>query len=120
MAGILSSSALPGSHMPHIIFISANGTAETVEGPVGQSVMEVAKRHGIDGIVGECGGSCACATCHVHVAPEWREAVGPPLPDEKDMLDFVSDRQEGSRLSCQIRLREALDGLVVHTPARQG
>lgn len=106
--------------MPHITFISSTGAGRTVEGPVGQSVMEIAKRHGVDGIVGECGGCCACATCHVHVAADWRERVGPPSADEADMLEFVSERREGSRLSCQIRVREALDGLVVHTPERQG
>jgi len=106
--------------MPRIIFISATGAPQTVDGPIGQSVMEVARRGGVEGIIGECGGSCACATCHVAIAPEWQAQVGPPSAEESDMLDFVSDRQAGSRLSCQIRLREALDGLVVHVPARQG
>lgn len=106
--------------MPRITFIDRLGEERTVEGSVGQSVMDVAKRHGIDGIVGECGGSRACATCHVHVASEWRAVVGDADRDESDLLDFVADRKDDSRLSCQIRLRPVLDGLVVRTPLRQG
>lgn len=106
--------------MPQIIFISSHGIEHRVEGDVGQSVMEVAKRGGIEAIVGECGGSCACATCHVYVDNNWRDIAGAPSPDEADMLDFVSDRRAESRLSCQIRLRPELDGLIVRTPERQG
>lgn len=106
--------------MPHVTFIDTAGAVRTVEGDIGQSVMEVARRNGVPGIVAECGGSCACATCHVYVAADWNEAVGPPSADEGDMLDFVADRRPGSRLSCQIRLRPVLDGLIVHTPDRQG
>lgn len=103
-----------------VTFISQSGERRTVSGDIGQSVMEIARRGGVDGIIGECGGCCACATCHVYVAPEWAGIVGPPSTDENDMLDFVHDRQAYSRLSCQIRLRPDLDGLVVTTPARQG
>lgn len=106
--------------MPHVIFINPDGSRQPVEGHVGQSVMEIARQAGIDGIVGECGGHCACATCHVCVAPEWFGETGPPDDDESDMLDFTAaKRQPTSRLSCQIRLRPALDGLIVHTPERQ-
>lgn len=103
--------------MPRITFIDAHGAERIAEGDVGQSVMEIAKRNGVDGIIGECGGSCACATCHVFVDPEWWSTVGPPSADESEMLDFAGDRRRHSRLSCQIRLRADLDGLVVRTPA---
>lgn len=106
--------------MPRITFIDHLGVERSVEGDIGQSVMEVARRNGVAGIVGECGGSCACATCHVHVADEWRAAVGDADENESDLLGFVPDRRADSRLSCQIRLRPALDGLVVTTPERQG
>jgi 2Fe-2S ferredoxin len=105
--------------MPHVTYISAEGTARTVCGDAGQSVMEVARRNGIEGIVGECGGSCACATCHVYIDEQWREAAGPPSPDEAEMLGFVFDRRPESRLSCQVRLNPTLDGLIVRTPDRQ-
>lgn len=105
--------------MPHVTFITPSGAMRTVEGDIGQSVMEVARRNGVEGIVGECGGSAACATCHVYVEADWRGITGAPSTDEADMLDFVFERRAESRLSCQIRLRPSLDGLVVRTPARQ-
>ena len=106
--------------MARVTFIDPSGVQRNVEGDVGQSVMEVARRNGVEGIVGECGGCCACATCHVYVDEDWAGPVGAPFADEADMLDFAYDRRECSRLSCQIRLRAELDGLVVHTPERQG
>ncbi|WP_313807615.1 2Fe-2S iron-sulfur cluster-binding protein [Sphingobium sp.] len=105
--------------MPRITFIAPSGVQRTFDGEVGQSVMEIAKRNGVEGIVGECGGSCACSTCHIYVDDAWRLAVGPPSPDEADMLDFAYDRRTTSRLACQIRLHPELDGLIVHTPERQ-
>lgn len=105
--------------MPSVTFIAPTGARRVIEGDVGQSVMEIAKRGAVEGIVAECGGSCACATCHVYVDDSWRERAGPPSPDESDMLDFAYDRRPESRLSCQIRLRPELDGLIVHTPERQ-
>ncbi|HEY8564051.1 MAG TPA: 2Fe-2S iron-sulfur cluster-binding protein [Beijerinckiaceae bacterium] len=106
--------------MVKITFIEANGTARTVEAEEGATVMETAIRNGVPGIDAECGGACACATCHVYVEESWREAVGEPQPMEEDMLDFASDVRPTSRLSCQIRVRAALDGLTVHMPERQG
>ncbi len=105
--------------MPKITFIDHNGTARTVEGEVGATVMETAVRHGIPGIDAECGGACACATCHVYVDDAWREASGTPSSMEEDMLDFAFDVRPNSRLSCQIRVKAELDGLVVSTPERQ-
>ena len=106
--------------MVKITFIEADGTARTVEAEPGSTVMETAIRNGVPGIVAECGGACACATCHVYVDEEWRAATGEPQPMEEDMLDFASDVRPNSRLSCQIRVKPELDGLVVRTPARQG
>jgi ferredoxin, 2Fe-2S len=106
--------------MPKITFIDAAGAARTVEADVGSTVMEAAIRNAVPGIEAECGGACACATCHVYVAEEWSAAVGRPQPMEDDMLDFAFDVRSTSRLSCQIKVRPELDGLTVTTPAKQG
>ncbi|MCU0885895.1 MAG: 2Fe-2S iron-sulfur cluster-binding protein [Beijerinckiaceae bacterium] len=106
--------------MAKITYIDASGTARTVEAEAGSTVMEVAIKNAIPGIEAECGGACACATCHVYVAEDWATAVGKAEPMEEDMLDFAFDVKPTSRLSCQIRVKDALDGLVVHTPAKQG
>ena len=106
--------------MVEITYIDVDGAARTVEAEAGSTVMETAIRNGVPGIVAECGGACACATCHVYVDEEWRAATGEPQPMEEDMLDFASDVRPNSRLSCQIRVKPELDGLVVRTPARQG
>jgi len=106
--------------MTKVTFVDASGASSTVEAEVGSTVMETALRNGVPGIEAECGGACACATCHVYVTPEWAEAVGKPSQMEEDMLDFAADVQPNSRLSCQIKVAEALDGLVVTIPARQG
>ena len=106
--------------MPKITFIDHAGTARDAEAQNGATVMETALRHGIPGIVAECGGACACATCHVHVDEAWMDRVGQPSEMEEGMLDFASDVRPTSRLSCQIKVRDNLDGLVVHTPAEQG
>ena len=87
---------------------------------VGSTVMENAIRNGVPGIEAECGGACSCATCHVYVDEAWREAAGSPASMEEDMLDFAFDVRPTSRLSCQIKVRPELDGLVVRTPERQG
>ena len=105
--------------MPKITFIAASGVSHAVEAEVGATVMETAIRNGVPGIEAECGGACACATCHVHIDEAWRAAVGEPSPMEEDMLDFGFDVRENSRLSCQIKVADALDGLVVTVPERQ-
>ena len=105
--------------MPKITYIEHDGTAQTVEAELGSTVMETALRNGIAGIVAECGGSCTCATCHVYVDEAWTEKTGSPAPMEEDMLDFAFEVKPSSRLSCQIKVTEALDGLVVRTPERQ-
>lgn len=106
--------------MPNITFIDAHGESRTLEAEVGSTVMETAIRNAVPGIEAECGGACACATCHVYVDDAWTAAVGPAEPMEEDMLDFAFDVRPNSRLSCQIRIRADLDGLVVRTPERQG
>ena len=105
--------------MVKITFIDVEGTARTVEGEVGSTVMETAIKQGVPGIEAECGGACACSTCHVYVDESWREKVGEPSPMEEGMLDFAYGVQPSSRLSCQIKVTEVLDGLVVRTPERQ-
>jgi ferredoxin, 2Fe-2S len=105
--------------MAKITFIDVAGTARTVDGESGSTVMETAIKNGVPGIEAECGGACACSTCHVYIAEDWREKVGEPSPMEEDMLDFAFDVKPNSRLSCQIKVSDALDGLVVTTPERQ-
>ena len=116
----LSRSSVNNKTMPKITFIENDGTVHTVEAELGATVMETAQRNGVTSIVAECGGSCTCATCLVHVDEKWSEIVGKPSPEEEDMLDFAFEVKPTSRLSCQIKVTEALDGLVVHTPAYQG
>src|SRR3954469_8712089 len=106
--------------MAKITYIDSAGTARTIDAEVGSTVMETAIRNNVPGIEAECGGACACATCHVYVDEGWKEKTGDPSPMEEDMLDFAFDVRPTSRLSCQIRIKPELDGLVVQTPARQG
>ena len=105
--------------MTQITFIDFGGNARTVDGENGSTVMETAIKNGVPGIEAECGGACACSTCRVYVEEAWREKVGEPSPMEEDMLDFAYEVQPNSRLSCQIKVREDLDGLTVRTPERQ-
>ncbi len=106
--------------MPHITYIESDGTRHETEGEVGSTVMETAIMNGVPGIIAECGGACTCATCHVYVDDAWSEAVGGPSMMEEDMLDFAYAVKPTSRLSCQIKVKDGLDGLVVHVPERQG
>lgn len=106
--------------MPEITFILSDGAHQTLQAPAGQSVMQVATGAGLAGIVAECGGSAMCATCHVYVAPEWVDRLDPPLANELEMLECTNaQRLPGSRLSCQIKLRDDLSGLVVSMPPSQ-
>src|SRR5437762_4817439 len=106
--------------MPKITYIEHDGTAHTVEAEIGATVMETALKGGVPGIVAECGGSCTCATCMVHVDDAWFDRLGNRSEEEEEMLDSAFDVKPTSRLSCQIRVTEELDGLVVRTPAYQG
>lgn len=105
--------------MAQITFVLPDGEQRTVEGRLGESLMDAALRHKIPGIEAECGGSCTCATCHVYIDGEWSKALGIPSEEEEDMLDFVPAVKATSRLSCQILLADEHDGLVVHVPKRQ-
>ena len=105
--------------MPKITYIDSGGNKRTAEAEIGATVMETAIKNGVPGIEAECGGACSCSTCHVYVDEAWRAATGEPAPMEEDMLDFAFDVRPNSRLSCQIKVSEALDGLVVSTPERQ-
>jgi 2Fe-2S ferredoxin len=106
--------------MAKLTYIAHDGTQFDVEAENGSTVMENAIRNAVPGIEAECGGACACATCHVYVDEAWTAEVGEPEAMEEDMLDFAYDVRPNSRLSCQIKVREALDGLVVRVPERQG
>ncbi|MFM8747418.1 MAG: 2Fe-2S iron-sulfur cluster-binding protein [Aestuariivirga sp.] len=105
--------------MAKITFIQNSGAEQTVDGLPGMSVMEAAVKNMVPGIDADCGGACACATCHVYVEPEWVEKVGSRNPMEEDMLDFAFDVRDNSRLSCQIKISDALDGLRVKVPEKQ-
>jgi 2Fe-2S ferredoxin len=105
--------------MPRIAFIGAAGVRREIDAPVGITLMEAARQHGIDGIVARCGGACACATCHVYVAPAWMAKLGPAEDMEQGMLESAWEPRPNSRLSCQIQISKALDGLEVTVPERQ-
>jgi 2Fe-2S ferredoxin len=106
--------------MTKIIFVQQNGERIETEAQNGATVMEAAIMNGVPGIVAECGGACTCATCHVYVDAAWEETVGGPSAMEEDMLDFAFDVKASSRLSCQIKVRDAINGLIVYVPSRQG
>ena len=106
--------------MTKLTFIAHDGVRYDVDAENGSTVMENGIRNAVPGIEAECGGACACATCHVYVEPEWQEPTGTRSEMEEDMLDFAYDVRPTSRLSCQIKVRDELDGLVVQVPERQG
>ncbi len=105
--------------MPKVTFIAFNGTHHEVDVPAGTTLMRAATDNDVPGIDGDCGGQCACATCHVFVEPGWAERVGARTPHEDEMLNFTSELRDSSRLACQIKLTEELNGLVVSMPAGQ-
>ncbi len=105
--------------MAKITFIQPDGTSRVVDGEAGLTVMEVAKKADIAGIEAECGGACACATCHVYVDAAWTGKIGKADTMEEDMLDFAFDVRDESRLCCQIKVTPDLDGLVLRVPAKQ-
>jgi len=105
--------------MPKITFIDYEGTERSVDANIGDSVMEAATSNDVPGIDADCGGACACATCHLYVDEAWVDIVGKPEDLEAEMLDVAEDVRDNSRLSCQIKVTEAMDGLVVVTPESQ-
>jgi 2Fe-2S ferredoxin len=105
--------------MATITYIEFDGTTHIVDVPAGVSVMQGAKNNGIPGIDADCGGGCSCGTCHVLVDPAWLARVGGRTPIETGTIEFVEDVQPNSRLSCQIKISDALDGLIVRMPESQ-
>ncbi|MBN8841347.1 MAG: 2Fe-2S iron-sulfur cluster binding domain-containing protein [Sphingomonadales bacterium] len=99
--------------MPKLIVVTRDGEERALDGETGLSVMEVIRDGGIDEILALCGGCCSCATCHIHVDPEFAAKLPPMSEDENDLLDSSSDRDATSRLSCQIPFSDALDGMKV-------
>ena len=107
------------SRLIQVTYIEDNGASHTIDVREGQSLMDAATKHRIPGIDGDCGGACACATCHVYVAPEWFERLVPMKDLERKMLKFASMPKENSRLACQIIATPALNGLSVTIPISQ-
>lgn len=106
--------------MPNITIIEHDGQSHTIEVTEGTTVMEAAIQYDIPGIIGECGGSCSCATCHCYVDPAWQNRFEPRSELEREMLEFAACAiQENSRLSCQLEVTEELDGLIVRLPEAQ-
>lgn len=106
--------------MPKVIFENFDGGESVIVAAEGLTLMEVARDAGLAGIKAECGGACACSTCHVYIAPEWIDRLPPREPMEEDMLDFAPARDESlSRLSCQIKVTADLEGLRLRFPAEQ-
>lgn len=105
--------------MPKIIYIEFSGKEHHIEMPVGYSIMEGAINNSVSGIDADCGGSCACATCHVYVDEKFIDKLPKPQESEQDMIDFVANPKNNSRLSCQLMITDELDGIVVRMPEKQ-
>lgn len=105
--------------MALVFYVTHDGSRFEADVPAGNSVMEGAVNNGIDGILAECGGALSCATCHVYLDEAWTDKVEPASEMEVDMLEVVSDPKENSRLSCQILMKDELEGLTVHLPESQ-
>ena len=105
--------------MPAINFVEADGAVHSVDVPEGTSAMQAAVNNGVPGIDGDCGGICACATCHVYVDEKWKAETGGRSEQETSMIAFSPILEDNSRLCCQIKMREGLDGLVLHLPVGQ-
>jgi ferredoxin, 2Fe-2S len=105
--------------MPRVIFVQPDGTRKTIQATVGCSAMEAARDHDVRGILAQCGGECACCTCHCYVDAEWIGRLPRKTPEEAGLIEFAHDPRDSSRLACQLLLTESLDGLVLHVPERQ-
>jgi len=106
--------------MPIVTYISSSGNSRQIDVPTGMSVMQAALNHRVEGILGECGGNCMCATCHVYVDPSFLSRIPPAKENEKFMLSIAAEGPEtNSRLSCQIKMSEELDGIIVRLPGKQ-
>jgi ferredoxin, 2Fe-2S len=107
------------SHI-HAIFVESNGTAHRVEAPIGKTLMQIAVENSIPGILGECGGSCSCATCHGYITQKWRTSLPTMTETESFMLEIVLAPREDSRLCCQIKMTPELNEIVIQLPHEQG
>lgn len=105
--------------MPTLVFVQPDGRRQTVPAIVGRTVMEAARDQQIPGIRAECGGECSCSTCHCYVDEAWQARLPAPAPAEAGLLEFAWEPRPNSRLTCQIAVSDALDGLVLHVPAEQ-
>jgi 2Fe-2S ferredoxin len=105
--------------MPKVTFIAHDGSRHELQADIGHSLMQTALDHNLRGIDGDCGGQCACGTCHVFVAAPWAEQLPTASAMETEMLSFAAELQPGSRLACQIPMSDALDGIEVHMPQAQ-
>jgi 2Fe-2S ferredoxin len=105
--------------MPRIVFIEPGGGRREIDAPLGITLMEAARQHGVQGIVAQCGGACACSTCHVYIDPSWTPKLEPRDEMEEGMLENAWEPRVNSRLSCQIHIAANLDGLKVTVPERQ-
>jgi ferredoxin, 2Fe-2S len=105
--------------MPRIVFIERGGGRRELDAPLGITLMEVARQHGVQGIVAQCGGACACSTCHVYIDPSWLSKLEPRDEMEEGMVENAWEPRPNSRLSCQIHITPDLDGLKVTVPERQ-
>ena len=106
--------------MPKVTYVSPSGVSRTVGVPAGVSVMQAALNNRVAGILGECGGNCMCATCHVYVDADFLERIPAPKENETFMVSIAAESpRANSRLSCQIKMSDALDGLIVRLPSKQ-
>jgi ferredoxin, 2Fe-2S len=105
--------------MPKIVFVQPDGARREIDAPVGITLMEVARQHAVAGIVAQCGGACACATCHVYVDPSWLSKLEPREEMEEGMLETAWEPRDNSRLSCQVHVTANLDGMEVTVPEKQ-
>lgn len=106
--------------MPRIVFIEPGGARREIDAPLGITLMEAARQNGVDGVVAQCGGACACATCHVYIDREWLAKLQPPEDMETGMLENAWQPRDNSRLSCQVHITADMDGMLVRVPEQQG
>ena len=109
----------PAIAMPKITFVQPDGSSQTIDAERGRSGMDAARGSCVPGLRGECGGACLCSTCHCYVDERWLARLPPKHPEEANLIDFVWEPRNGSRLTCQLVITDALDGLVLHVPAYQ-
>ncbi|OPG72057.1 2Fe-2S ferredoxin [Pseudomonas ogarae] len=105
--------------MVNITFVQPDGSLVNVDAKVGGTLMEAAVNNMVKGIDADCGGACACATCHVYIADEWKTKIQAPEGMESDMLEYAHEPDESSRLSCQVRVTPEMEGLVIRVPSQQ-